>query len=156
MASILIADDDELVASLASDALIAAGHACGWVTDGLQAERTIDWRRPDLLLLDQDMPNMSGATLLRRLRTSSKHYDLPIIMFTAMSGERDEEQALYAGAQEYVRKPFRAETLIRAVEHVLMKRRHRPRHEDLRTVLEKSAGTWRDPEEEIRSDRRYV
>ena len=145
MAHILIADDDELIASFASEALIGAGHACGWITDGEKAWQTINWRRPDLLLLDQDMPIMSGAALLRRMRTSDQFYDLPVVMFTAMTGARDEEQALYNGAQEYVRKPFKPESLLRAVEQVLMKRELRPGHESLMTKLEQSAGVWRYP-----------
>ena len=152
MSNILIADDDELVASLASEALIGAGHACGWVTDGEKALQTIEWRRPDLLLLDQEMPVMSGATLLRKLRTSEQHYDLPVIMFTAMSGVRDEEQALYNGAQEYIRKPFTPDMLVRVVERVLFARSLRPRHEDLMSKLEQSAGIWRDPE----ATRRFI
>lgn len=156
MAHILIADDDELVASMASEALIGAGHACGWVTDGEQAERTIEWRRPDLLLLDQDMPVMSGATLLRRLRSSEHFYDLPVVMFTAMTGVRDEEQALYNGAQEYIRKPFRPDALVRVVDRILFERESRPQHEDLMTQLEKSAGTWRDPQEEYAALKRCV
>lgn len=156
MAHILIADDDELIASLASETLIAAGHACGWVTDGEKALQTIRWKRPDLLLLDQDMPVMSGRTLLRKLRTSEDHYDLPVVMFTAITGEQDEDQAIYAGAQEYIRKPFEPDALVRIVDRVLFEREMRPRHEDLRTKLEKSAGIWRDPQEERDALRRWV
>ena len=145
MAHILIADDDELVAALASDALISAGHACGWVTDGSWAWSTIGWRRPDVLLLDQDMPGISGASLLRKLRVSAQFYDLPVIMFTAVSGQRDEEQALYAGAQDYIRKPFSPESIVRSVESVLFDRANRPRHEDLRIAMQKSAGLWHEP-----------
>ena len=156
MAHILIADDDEIVASLASEALIEASHACGWVTDGEQALRTIEWRRPDLLLLDQDMPGMSGGQVLRTLRVSERFYDLPVVMFTAIAGKQDEEQALFAGAQDYIRKPFRPQTLVNMVERVLFLRENRPRHEDLRTVLEKSAGTWRDPDDERDTLRRCI
>lgn len=146
MAHILIADDDELVAALASDALIEAGHACGWITDGEKAWQTINWRRPDLLLLDQDMPILSGFALLRKLRTSDSFYDLPVIMFTAMTGIRDEEQALYNGAQEFLSKPLDTLKLVNAVERVLTQREMRPRHENLMTKLEQSAGIWREPD----------
>lgn len=140
MANILIADDDEIIARLASDCLINAGHACGWVTDGEQALRLLKWRRPDLLLLDQDMPGMSGASLLRKLRVSEEFYDLPVVMFTVISGLRDEEQAIYAGAQDYIRKPFDAKVLVSKINRVLEARRRRPRHLDLRTALAREAG----------------
>src|SRR6056297_3172341 len=106
MAHILIADDDELIAELASEVLIDCGHACGWVTNGEEAWKLLQRKRPDVLLLDQDMPGISGVSLLRKIRQSPALYDLPVIMFTAMSGAQDESQAMYAGAQDFVRKPF--------------------------------------------------
>ncbi|PKP62559.1 MAG: response regulator, partial [Alphaproteobacteria bacterium HGW-Alphaproteobacteria-9] len=66
MARILIADDDELIAELASEVLIDAGHACGWVTSAEAAWDCVHRKRPDVLLLDQAMPGESGLSLLRR------------------------------------------------------------------------------------------
>ncbi|MEL6529646.1 MAG: response regulator [Pseudomonadota bacterium] len=141
MAYILISDDDELVAELASDILIDSGHGCGWVTDAAQAwELLHTGRRPDILLLDQDMPGMSGVTLLRKLRGSPLYYDLPVIMFTAMSGIEDESQAIYAGAQDFIRKPFNPKTLTSRVNQLLTKREGSPRHKDLKTVMAESSG----------------
>ena len=140
MAHILIVDDDEIVAEIAAGALIDAGHACGWVTGGEEALSLLSWRRPDLLLLDQDMPGMSGSEVLRSLRGSERHYDLPVIMFTGITGAEDEATALYNGAQEYLRKPFNPRFLLRKVDVVLSARARRPRHRDLRDVLEENAG----------------
>lgn len=138
MAHVLIVDDDELIAELASQVLIDAGHACGWVTSAEDAWAVLQRRRPDILLLDQDMPGMSGVTLLRKLRQSATFYDLPVIMFTAMSGEQDESQAIYAGAQDYIRKPFEPRALTGRIQRVLAKRQER--HTDLKTHLAQSAG----------------
>ena len=140
MAYILIADDDELIAELASQVLIDAGHACGWVTSGEDARDLLQRRRPDILLLDQDMPGMSGVSLLRKLRQSENLYDLQVIMFTAMRGEQDESQAIYAGAQDYIRKPFDPRGLTGRIQRVLSKRRDQPRHLELKTYLAQSAG----------------
>lgn len=85
MARILIADDDDLIADLASQVLIDAGHACGWVTSAEAAWDCVRRKRPDILLLDQAMPGESGLTLLRRLRLSPLLYDLPVIMFTGVA-----------------------------------------------------------------------
>ena len=63
MAFILIADDDELIAELASQVLIDAGHACGWVTTAEDCWKLLKTRRPDAVLLDQDMPGISGLSL---------------------------------------------------------------------------------------------
>ncbi|MEL7189836.1 MAG: response regulator [Pseudomonadota bacterium] len=140
MARILIADDDELVAELASQVLIDAGHACGWVTSAEDTLALLVRKRPDVLLLDQDMPGMSGITLLRQLRGSPEFYDLPVIMFTAMTGLDDETQAIYAGAQDYIRKPFDAAGLKSRVARLLAKRGSKPQHTDLKTYLEQSSG----------------
>lgn len=135
MARILIADDDELIAELASEVLIDAGHACGWVTSAEAAWRCVQAKRPDVLLLDHAMPGESGLSLLRRLRGSPLLYDLPVIMFTGMSGAEDEAQAIYAGAQDFLRKPFAPQALVARVRRILDQRAARPRHVDLATAL---------------------
>ncbi len=150
MAYILIADDDELIAELASQVLIDAGHACGWVTSGEETWQLLNNRRPDILLLDQDMPGMTGVTLLRKLRGSPEFYDLPVVMFTAMSGAEDEAQAIYAGAQDFVRKPFDPRGLTSRIHRVLSKRQNQARHTDLRTHLAKSSGMIREPDPSLR------
>lgn len=139
MARILIADDDELIAELASEVLIDAGHACGWVTSAAAAWSCVQRKRPDILLLDHDMPGESGMTLLRRLRRSAEFYDLPVIMFTAMSGEQDACQAIYAGAQDFLTKPFLPLDLVARVGRLIKLRGARPRHIDLRSAVAGSA-----------------
>ena len=131
MAYILIVDDDEIVAEMAADILITAGHACGWVADGENAKALLRTRRPDLLLLDHDMPGMSGTELLRELRTSPKNYDLPVIMLTRMQGSEDENAARFNGAQDYIRKPFEPDHLTWRVNNLLETRVNRPQHRSL-------------------------
>ncbi|MFM7379307.1 MAG: response regulator transcription factor [Erythrobacter sp.] len=135
MPRILIADDDELIAELASEVLIDAGYACGWVTSAAAAWTCVQKKRPDLLLLDQAMPGESGMTLLRRLRRSSVLYDLPVMMFTAMNGEQDQLQAIYAGAQDFVYKPFEPANLVARVRRILKLRGDRPRHVDIKSAV---------------------
>ena len=136
MAHILIVDDDEIIAELASEILLAEGHACGWVTDAAEAEKLLQWRRPDLLLLDDNMPGESGTTLLRRLRLSPEFYDLPVIMFTAAASNGDEQRARHAGAQDYVRKPVDPKFLCWRVNETLKRRAHRPKHRKLEELAE--------------------
>ena len=144
VAHILIVDDDEIIAEMASQILMDAGHASGWVPDGERALELLNWRRPDLLLLDQDMPGLTGAQVLRSLRSSAENYDLPVIMFTGISGIEDENAAFHNGAQAYLRKPFEPETLLRQVDEVLTPRSERPRHLSLMDHLEQATGRWRD------------
>ena len=155
MAHILIVDDDELIAELASEILIAGGHACGWVTSGREALALLNWKRPDLLLLDQDMPEMSGTQVLRQIRASASLYDLPVIMFTAVSGASDEEQARYNGAQDYIRKPFDEKFMLLKIKQVLASRNEGPKHRDLREFLAQSNGYSPDNQPVIHA-RRHV
>lgn len=136
MAHILIVDDDEIVAELASEILISAGHACGWVTDTAEAEKLLAWRRPDLMLLDDNMPGERGTALLRRLRQSPQFYDLPVIMFTASTGREDEDRARYNGAQDYVRKPVDPKFLVWRINETLKSRGNRPKHRKLEELAE--------------------
>ena len=140
MAHILIVDDDVIIAEVASEALINAGHACGWVTSGEQALKVLRHRRPDVMLLDQDMPGMTGSQVLRQLRNSPQFYDLPVIMFSAIAGKRDEELAMFAGATDYIRKPFKPDELAWRIEDIVNALGSRPKHKQLQTVLEENAG----------------
>jgi two-component system, OmpR family, KDP operon response regulator KdpE len=72
--------------------------------------------RPDLILLDVNMPGMSGLDACREIRRSS---DIPIIMLTVRNTERDKVQALDAGADDYVVKPFGAEELMARIRAAL-------------------------------------
>ena len=128
MAHILVIDDDDIVAELVSGILISEGHACGWVSNTREAEKLLSWRRPDLLLLDQNMPGETGGTLLKRLRGSPQFYDLPIIMLTAVQGVEDEQRAYYHGAQDYIRKPVNPKFLVWTVNQTLRARAERPPH----------------------------
>ncbi|MEP3050143.1 MAG: response regulator [Erythrobacter sp.] len=150
MAHILIADDDEIAAQIASEALIDAGHACGWVTSGEDAWAFLHHRQPDVMLLDQIMPGMSGLTLLRKIRLSETLYDLPVIMFTTKTGAPDEEQAIFAGAQDYIRKPFDPHSLNYRIHRLIQKRGWRHRHKDLQTHLAESSGDERSPNSAVR------
>jgi DNA-binding response OmpR family regulator len=119
MARIILADDDEVVAELVTDAFMAAGHAVGWLKDGKEALDLIKRRPPDLAILDCNMPEMSGIMVLRELRQSETLFDLPVMMLTGRQSESDEQILRYEGANDYMRKPFdpialvgRAEALI--------------------------------------------
>lgn len=131
MAHILVVDDDDIVAELASEILLAAGHACGFVSTAEEALKLLHWRRPDLLLLDENLPGERGTGFLRRLRQSPQFYDLPVIMFTCVDGIEDERRAYYDGAQDYIRKPFHPSLLTWRVNQTLKARAERPRHRKL-------------------------
>ena len=139
MSHILIVDDDELIAELARDAMFCAGHTSTWVQTAETAWENLKRQRSDLVLLDQHMPGMTGVSLLRQLRSSPDFYDLPVIMLTAMTGAVDEDRALFAGANDYVRKPFTQNGLANAVDRLLMKRGAQS-HMDLKSRVAQDSG----------------
>ena len=128
MAHILVVDSDDIVAEQAAQVLIDAGHACGWVGDAQTAMKVLTRRRPDLILLDDNLPGESGTSLLRRLRNSELFYDLPVIMLTGVLGFKEEQIAYYNGAQDYIRKPFGELALVFRVNKLVEPRRARPAH----------------------------
>ncbi len=127
MAHILVVDDDDIVAEHAAQVLMNAGLACGWVSDAKSAMDVLKKREPDLILLDQNMPGENGTTLLRRLRNSTRFFDIPVIMLTGVQGVREEHIAYYNGAQDYIRKPFSDKMLIYRVRQALRSREGRAR-----------------------------
>jgi len=112
---ILVVDDEPAMVGALGALLGQAGHRIIAAYDGDEALRRFRDDEPDLVLLDLAMPGMDGATVCRRIREVS---DTPIIV---VSGEHDQAttvELLDIGADDYVRKPFRAEELLARVRAV--------------------------------------
>ena len=112
MGRIILADDDELVAAVVSNVLMAAGHAVGWLADGASALNVITQRPPDLVILDCNMPEMGGVHVLHEMRRLDHLHRVPVLMLTGRSSAQDENIARFAGATDYLRKPFNTIELV--------------------------------------------
>ena len=123
MARIIIAADDEIIAAIVTDTLYRYGHSVGWVGDGAQALELVKQRPPDVLILDCNMPVMSGILVLRALRRSAHLFHLPVLMLTGRGSRSDEQIARYEGANDYLTKPFDPIDLVERVEELLQGRR---------------------------------
>ncbi|MBN8808709.1 MAG: response regulator transcription factor [Sphingomonas sp.] len=123
MARIIIVDDDELFGDIACDALSEAGHSVSAVTDGEGAMRAIAAGEPDLLILDYNLPGMSGLEVLRQTRRERPAGELPIMMLTREDGRLLKARAGHDGASDYLVKPCRADDLVARVEALLRRRR---------------------------------
>lgn len=119
MALILIADDDELVVEVVRAALGARGHIVGAVDDGMQVADIVEFKRPALVILDCNMPEVAGVEALRQIRMLKVAHATPVLMLTARRSESDEEIAIRAGANDYLRKPFDPDQLVSRVETML-------------------------------------
>jgi DNA-binding response OmpR family regulator len=123
MARIIIAEDDEIVSDIARDALTKAGHIVGVAYNGADALRAIQAKEPDLVILDCNMPELSGLLVLREMRNSSALYDTPVLVLTGRRDSRDVELAYNQGASDYMKKPFDPDELVFRVEELLTKSR---------------------------------
>jgi len=117
---LLIVDDDPamtaiLSASLKNDAEITV------VTDGHAALDSIRARRPDLVLLDDNMPGMSGMTVMELLQLDPVYRTIPIIMLTAGDNPHTVMRAMTAGVLDYIRKPFDPPVLAGKVRTMLQR-----------------------------------
>ncbi len=125
MARILIADDDEQAIEVVRAALEAHGYIVGALSDGTNVCRVVEFKRPDLVILDCAMPEMSGVEALREIRNSIIASNTPVIMLTARRSDSDETIAMIAGADDYLRKPIDPDQLVSRVEAVLERRAER-------------------------------
>jgi signal transduction histidine kinase len=119
---ILIADDNETNRNIFSDYLNARGFQVISASDGKEAARKASEMRPDLILMDIQMPGFDGLQATRKIR---KHPDphvatIPIIAFTALTMPGDRERSLEAGANDYLSKPVSLPVLIKTIETWLM------------------------------------
>ncbi len=117
--TILVVDDEEPIRRMVCMALDLAGYQSMEAADAESAYRAIHDQRPDLVLLDWMMPDVSGVELARRLRREELTRDLPLIMLTARVEEGDRIHGLDAGADDYVTKPFSPRELMARIRAVL-------------------------------------
>src|SRR5437762_5116306 len=103
-ARILVVDDDPQIRRVLRTALIAQGYEVADARNGEEAVEKLHDEKPDLVILDMNMPRMNGLETCRSIRTTS---DVPIIMLTVRDAESDKVGALDAGADDYMTKPFK-------------------------------------------------
>lgn len=115
-ATILVVDDEPQIRRVMRTTLTAEGYAVIEARDGAEALEKLRSERPDLVLLDMNMPVMDGLQTCREIRSGS---EVPIIMLTVRSAEKDKVRALDAGADDYVVKPFSIQELLARVRALL-------------------------------------
>jgi two-component system KDP operon response regulator KdpE len=115
-ATILIVDDEPQIRRVMRTTLTSQGYAVVEAKSGEEALEKLRAERADLILLDVNMPGISGLDTCRAIRRTG---DVPIIMLTVRNTEKDKVQALDAGADDYVVKPFGAEELMARIRAAL-------------------------------------
>ena len=115
----LIADDEKNQIELISFHLEKNGFDVIKAEDGETAFELISERRPDIIILDWMMPNDSGISICRRVRSSKELRHLPIIILSARGEDIDTSHGLSSGADDYITKPFSPIELIARVKSLL-------------------------------------
>ena len=113
---ILVVDDDLELLGLVAYALRQAGYLVVEASDGAAALAAFEREEPSLVVLDVNLPRMSGLEVCRKIREASK---VPVMMLTVRSAEEDQVQALDLGADDYLTKPFSPRTLLARVRALL-------------------------------------
>lgn len=117
--TILIAEDDELTATLIKDRLIRNGFDVIHCTNGNEALEVAERQPLALAILDVKMPRMDGFELLAKLRQLPHLADTPIMMLTGMGSEHDIVRGFELGANDYVLKPFSPAELVARIDRLL-------------------------------------
>lgn len=115
----LVVEDDEQIAFLVRFIVQKEGYAVQSATDGLKARQLIETIAPPALVtLDLMLPHVNGLELLETIRSLEGWREVPVLMLTAKSQQKDIARAMELGASGYVIKPFKPEELRLAIRNV--------------------------------------
>lgn len=120
MSKVLVVDDEKPISDIIKFNLTKEGYDVVTAADGQEALDMYNDENPDLVLLDQMLPEVDGIEVLRQIRSKS---DVPVIMVTAKDSEIDKVLGLEMGADDYVTKPFSNRELVARVKANLRSRK---------------------------------
>ena len=115
--TILVVEDDDLNMKVFREMLSARGFDCIEARDGIAAIRVAFDRKPDLILMDLQLPDISGMDVTRMLKAVEGLREIPIIMVTAFAAHGDAELARNCGCQGYIAKPIALNNLYDMIDH---------------------------------------
>lgn len=118
-ATVLVVDDDELQRNIIGKILAAENYRLVFAGNGIEALNVMRKMRPDLVLMDVQMPELDGIEVMRRLKAAPEFANIPVVMITGRSERDVVRESLQAGASGFVVKPFERETLLAKVKQIL-------------------------------------
>jgi chemotaxis protein histidine kinase CheA len=122
---VLVVDDSLSVRRAVASLLEDQGYDVALARDGLEAVKSMDVSRPDVLLTDLEMPNMNGLELAAHVRSRAELAGLTIVMITSRSMDKHRRQALSAGVDVYLTKPYTDHELLQHVANAVTGRREK-------------------------------
>ena len=116
---VLIVEDNELNMKLFHDLLEAHGYATLQTKDGMEALKLAREHRPDLILMDIQLPEVSGLEVTKWIKEDEELKSIPIIAVTAFAMKGDEEKIREGGCEDYLAKPISVTKFLPAVQRFL-------------------------------------
>ena len=117
--TVMVVDDSITIRKVTARMLERNGINVLLAKDGIDATNQLIENKPDLMLLDIEMPRMDGFELATYIRNDDRLKDLPIIMITSRTGEKHKEKALEIGVNQYLGKPYQEEELMKNINEIL-------------------------------------
>ncbi|HEY1722273.1 MAG TPA: response regulator [Magnetospirillaceae bacterium] len=122
MADIVVIDDDPLIRETIDMVLSSAGHRVRLADSGVNGLLSVLHQKPDLILLDMNLPGMDGYTLAKEFSNASKYRGVPILAVTAHDSAEDYDAAYAAGCTGFLAKPLDQARLLHAVDEQLKRK----------------------------------
>ena len=116
---IAVVEDDRSMALLLAYNLEAAGHVATIIASGIGALDDVERTRPQLMILDWELPGLSGIEVLRQMRRQLAPAYVPVVMLTGRNGFYDRKRAMETGADVFLSKPFSMSELMHHVTTLL-------------------------------------
>jgi DNA-binding response OmpR family regulator len=132
--AVLVVDDEAEVAGLAQEGLVSAGFLCSTAADARGALALLKQERFDIAIIDIDLPDMSGFELTRQAKRLCS--DVDVIMITGFVEKFSYDEAIKAGAADFIKKPFTPRELLVRITQVRMNGQLRKSEEDLKKKVQ--------------------
>ena len=117
----MVVDDDEEIVEMTRLILESGGYRVIPVLSGEEALKAVSSARPDLILLDINMPGMDGWEILKLLKVDDETQGIPVAMFSIKFELRDKVHGLKEGAFDYITKPFSYDELLERVDRIFQR-----------------------------------
>src|SRR3989339_1004782 len=126
---ILVVDDDYAVVKMVSGLIETIGCHAVTACDGEEALDKISTEKPDIIIVDWQMPRMDGWEFCRKIRNNKETAKIPVIMLTAKNDPEDEIIGLEAGVDDYITKPFNTDVFLARIKAICRRYSSEPENE---------------------------
>jgi len=121
VSKVIVIDDEPFILMMIEDKLKKAGIKVITLRESINAMSVVKNEKPDLIILDWMMPELSGIDLCKMLKSDPETSSIPIFMLTAKGQEADEQMGLKCGITRYITKPFSPKALLEIIEETIGK-----------------------------------